>query len=113
MHRWTRRIVAVVSVSLSVIGCGLPPNETSQIGTVKRKLDTDCFITRVVSFTPGRNAGFGQDRMPGIVYGPPMGTGDLFGSLDVVSLGDQGEIIVELGHYIVDGPGPDFIVFEN
>jgi hypothetical protein len=51
--------------------------------------------------------------MPDIVYGPPVGTGDLFGSLDVVSLGDQGEIIVELGHYILDGPGPDFIVFEN
>jgi hypothetical protein len=113
MYRWTRRIVAVAAVSLSGIGCGLSPNQTSQIGTAKQKLDTDCFITAVVSFTPGRNAGFGQDRMPDIVYGPPVGTGDLFGSLDVVSLGDEGEIIVELGHYIMDGPGPDFIVFEN
>jgi hypothetical protein len=105
--------VAVVAVSLVGIGCGLSPNQTSQIGTAKQKLDTDCFITAVTSFTPGPNAGFGQDRMPDIVYGPPVGTGDLFGSVDVVSLGDQGEIIVELGHYIVDGPGPDFIVFEN
>ena len=113
MHCWTRRIVAVAAVSLSGIGCGLSPNQTSQIGTAKQRLDTDCFITAVTSFTPGPNAGFGQDRMPDIVYGPPVGTGDLFGSVDVVSLGDQGEIIVELGHYVVDGPGPDFIVFEN
>ena len=113
MHCWTRRIVAVAAVSLSGIGCGLSPNQTSQIGTAKQRLDTDCFITAVTSFTPGPNAGFGQDRMPDIVYGPPVGTGDLFGSVDVVSLGDRGEIIVELGHYVVDGPGPDFIVFEN
>ena len=112
MHCWTRRIVALVAVSLFGIGCG-SSSQTSQIGTAKQKLDTDCFITAVTSFTPGPNAGFGQDRMPDIVYGPPVGTGDLFGSLDVVSLGDQGEIIVELGHYVVDGPGPDFIVFEN
>ena len=113
MHCWTRRIVAVAAVSLLGIGCGFSPNQTSQISTAKQKLDADCFITAVTSFTPGPNAGFGQDRMPDIVYGPPVGTGDLFGSVDVVSLGDQGEIIVELGHYIVDGPGPDFIVFEN
>ena len=83
------------------------------VGTVRQPPDSNCFITGVVSFDAGRNAGFGQMQMPDIVYGPPIGTGDLFGSLDVVSLGDEGEIVVELGDYVVDGDGPDFIVFEN
>ena len=41
------------------------------------------------------------------------GRGDA-GSLDVLSLGREGEIILELTDIgIVDGPGPDLIVFEN
>ncbi|WP_394827767.1 cell surface protein [Pendulispora albinea] len=72
------------------------------------------FITSVVSFTPGACAGFGQTKMPGIVQGPPKGAGNLQGSLDVVSLGYHGEIVVSFGsNAIVDGPGADFIVFEN
>jgi len=30
-----------------------------------------------------------------------------------LSLGDGGSVVVELGQVVVDGPGPDFIVFEN
>lgn len=71
------------------------------------------FIAHVVAFTPGNNASFGQDKLPDIVKGPPKGAGACKGSLDAVSLGDSGEIIVEMGMTIVDGPGPDFIVFEN
>src|SRR5262245_16915401 len=41
----------------------------------------DRFITKVVSFTPGTCAGFGAAKMPGIVLGPPVGAGDLEGSL--------------------------------
>ena len=52
--------------------------------------------------------------MPDIVYGPPLGAGCCGGSLDVVSLGNGGEIVVAFfGNGIVDGPGPDFVVFEN
>ncbi len=112
MHCWKNR-APVAAILLSGIGCGLSPGDPSQTAVAKQKLDADCFITSVVSFIPGPNAGFGQDRMPAVVYGPPVGTGDLFGSLDVVSFGDGGEITVELGRYIVDGPGTDFIVFEN
>jgi hypothetical protein len=111
VYRLSYRMAFVVA--FAGMGCSLSPADSTRIGTVKQKLDLDCFITHVVSFTPGRNAGFGQDRMPEVVYGPPVGTGDLFGSVDVVSFGDEGEIVVELGHTIVDGPGPDFIVFEN
>ena len=31
----------------------------------------------------------------------------------MLSLGDGGSIVVEFGQTIIDGPGPDFIVFEN
>ncbi|AKV00920.1 Cell surface protein [Labilithrix luteola] len=74
----------------------------------------DRFITEVVSFTPGECAGFGLTKMPGVVEGPPVGGGELAGSLDVVSFGKGGEMIVGFGeNAIVDGPGVDFIVFEN
>src|SRR5581483_12025285 len=66
-----------------------------------------------VSFTPGQGAGFGQNKMPGVVLGPPQGQGDGSGSTDVVSLGDQGEIVLETGITIVDWPGVDLIVFDN
>jgi hypothetical protein len=77
-------------------------------------LRADRFITKVVSFTPGDCAGFGLSAMPGVVLGPPVGAGSVAGSLDVVSLGVGGEIVVSLEpNGIVDGPGVDFIVFEN
>ena len=71
------------------------------------------FATKVVAFSPGPGAGFGQDAMPSIVLGPPKGGGAASGSLDVVSLGSGGSIVLGFDVAIVDGPGPDFIVFEN
>ena len=74
----------------------------------------DRFVTTVVRFTPGDCAGFGAGEMPDVVLGPPVGAGSLKGSFDVVSLGIGGEIVVSFEpNAIVDGPGPDFIVFEN
>jgi hypothetical protein len=68
----------------------------------------------VSSFAPGTNAGFGQNRYPDIVLGPPKGKGNNAGSLDVLTLGIGGEIVLDFGtRSIVDGPGADFIVFEN
>jgi len=68
----------------------------------------------VVEFLPGDGAGTGQEEMPDIALGPPEGEGASEGSLDVVSLGAHGEIVVEFGdRAIVDGEGADFIVFEN
>jgi hypothetical protein len=72
------------------------------------------YATQVVSVSYGPGAGFGQADMPGIVLGPPHGGGCCAGSLDVLSLGNGGEIVLGFGPAtIVDGPGPDFIVFEN
>jgi hypothetical protein len=52
--------------------------------------------------------------MPCVAEGPPHGLGTMQGSLDVVSLGLDGEIVLGFApNAIVDGPGVDFIVFEN
>lgn len=111
------------AVSLGDAG---PVPETGAVETPKPLVDggyaapdggvlrADRFVTNVVSFTPGDCAGFGIPKMPGIAQGPPVGAGALAGSLDVVSLGVRGEIVVSFGsNAIVDGPGVDFIVFEN
>jgi hypothetical protein len=72
------------------------------------------FVTGVVSFSPTDCTGFGAASLPGIVAGPPVGAGTERGSLDVVSLGSGGSIVVSFApNAIVDGPGPDFVVFEN
>jgi hypothetical protein len=64
------------------------------------------------AFGSGQNVG--QADFPGPILGPPRGAGCCDGSLDVVSLGNGGTVTLELGETeIVDGPGPDFIVFEN
>ena len=71
-------------------------------------------ISCVESVAPGAGAGFGADRFPEIIYGVPHGGGDHGGSTDVFSLGTDGEIVVGFGgNGVVDGEGPDFIVFEN
>jgi hypothetical protein len=81
---------------------------------VEGGLAADRFVTGVVSFAPGPCAGFNAGFLPGVVEGPPQGGGSDHGSTDVVSLGTGGTIVVSFGDdAIVDGPGPDFIVFEN
>jgi hypothetical protein len=74
----------------------------------------DVFADELVSFEPGDGAGFGQDQLPDIVLGSPEGKGEGGGSLHVVSLGNQGVIVLaftDLG--LVDGEGVDLLVFEN
>ena len=71
-------------------------------------------VSCVESYTPGPGGGHGADQLPAIVSGPPVGGGAKGGSTDVLSLGTDGEIVVGFGgNAIVDGDGPDFIVFEN
>jgi hypothetical protein len=72
------------------------------------------FISCVLSFEPGPGAGYGQENFPTVIYGPPLGAGTGNGSKDVLSLGGGGEISFGFGgNAIVDGPGADFIVFDN
>jgi hypothetical protein len=72
------------------------------------------FATSVESFTAGPGSTFGQDQLPDIVLGPPKAGAPGTGSLDVATLGNGGTITLGFApSAIVDGPGPDFIVFEN
>ena len=74
----------------------------------------DPYADAVVSFEPGDGAGFGQDRFPSVVLGPPVGVGPDNGSLDVLSLGRQGRITLRFTDVgLIDGPGVDLLVFEN
>lgn len=86
---------------LALLGaCGDNPSTT----------DLDPFADVVVSFEPGDASGFGDLDD---VLGAPRGGGDQ-GSLDVLSLGDGGVIILEFTDLaLTDGPGPDLLVFEN
>jgi hypothetical protein len=72
------------------------------------------YASEVVAFEPGESAGYGQDDLPDVVLGPPEGKGEQIGSLDVLSLGVGGEIVLGFGERVIeDGPGADFVVFEN
>lgn len=67
----------------------------------------------VVASELGEGSGHGADLLPGVVLGPPSSAAG-GGSLDVVSLGREGWIVVELVDWpAVDGPGDDLAVFEN
>ncbi|MGE0327846.1 MAG: hypothetical protein AB7K71_25260 [Polyangiaceae bacterium] len=71
------------------------------------------FAVRAVDHLFGSGQTFGQQDFPQNVLGPPRGGGCCGGSLDVVSLGIGGWVVLELGDTVVDGPGADLLVFEN
>ncbi len=72
------------------------------------------YATEVVDFEPGVGAGYGQSKLPNVVLGPPSGSGTDHGSLDVLSLGKGGSIVLGFGRFAIsDVPGPDLVVFEN
>lgn len=88
--------------------------------------DEDPFADSVVASSLLHPNAFRAAELPGIVLGPPRGTGLERGSSDVVSLGAAcnedngasapygGSIALEFADNLVwDGPGPDFTIFEN
>ncbi|QRK09795.1 cell surface protein [Archangium violaceum] len=113
-HGTPARWSACLVTALLVTGCGGPSDEEEPKTPVVCASENDPFADKVVSFSPGPFAGFGQDGYPDIVLGPPHGGGSGMGSLDVLSLGERGEIVLELTDIgVVDGPGVDLLVFEN
>ncbi len=116
--------IAFLSV-FALIGCGsaeeLVPRAMDagpDVPTTSADVTTDAappvkYASKVVSYTKGDKGGFNEDKLPGIVLGPPVGGGCCAGSLDVLSLGNGGEIVVGFDVDIVDEPGVDFVVFEN
>jgi hypothetical protein len=74
----------------------------------------DPFADRVVTYTVGTGGGGGQAGLPGVVLGPPHGGGAFQGSSDTFSLGLGGSITLAFDdNVLVNGPGPDLLVFEN
>jgi hypothetical protein len=71
------------------------------------------FAIAVTALRLGEGGGRGADLLPDVVLGPPRGAGLRRGSTDTLSLGRGGSITLELGAPAVDGPGVDFLVFEN
>ena len=133
-HMYTKHL-SLLGLSFNLLACGEKSEDTSAAKEqVEDNVDTghdlevdpdqeeECdpvvynpnpFAVEVVSYIPGEGAGFGQDAFPDIVLGPPMGGGANSGSLDVLSLGQSGEIVLRFDVDIVDGDGPDITVFEN
>ncbi len=106
------------ALALLAVGCAADGDEAgASAGHDAGQLDgastPSGFAVEVVSFSPGKAAGFGGDKLPHIVLGPPQGGGAARGGLDVVSLGHKGAIVLRLSDVVVDGPGVDLIVFEN
>ncbi len=101
-----------------LFSCSSPGVDSADSGSIDELPATpapvyDAFADEVVSFEPGEGAGYGQDRMPDVVLGPPVG-GGTSGSLDVVSFGREGVIVLLLTDFtLIDGEGTDLLVFEN
>ena len=72
------------------------------------------FADSVVARTTGTGGGAGEASLPGIVLGGPRGAGAFQGSTHTFSLGLGGTITLAFDdNVVVDGSGPDLIVFEN
>ncbi|MCY1019634.1 cell surface protein [Pyxidicoccus sp. MSG2] len=112
---------AVLAALLALAACGgedgpaTPDAGTGMdAGTDAGVRPSDPYADEVVEYVPGDGAGFGQDRFPSVVLGPPAGVGPDNGSLDVLSLGRQGRITLRfIDVAVIDGPGVDLLVFEN
>ena len=84
------------------------------VGAVAGRAAADPFADTVVDYFIVPGGGAGQAALPGIVLGPPRGGGAFQGSMDTLSLGLGGWIVLGFtDNVIVDGPGADFSVFEN
>ncbi|MCK6524326.1 cell surface protein [Myxococcota bacterium] len=110
------------ALALALSGCkaGDAATDTAETGGADSGVvDTapvgpDAFADAVESFMPGPYAGFGQDKLPDVVLGPPTGGEGGNASLDVLSLGEGGVIVLRFDDIgLIDGEGPDLLVFEN
>jgi hypothetical protein len=71
------------------------------------------FAEEVVDFSPGAGAS-GPEALPKVLGGPRGGGMNQGNVSDVLTLGETGSVTVGFNQkWIEDGPGSDFIVFEN
>src|SRR5262245_13674551 len=68
------------------------------------------FATQVVSFQQGTGGGIFVTQN---ILGGPLGGGLGAGSLDVLTLGEGGNVVLGFDVALRDGPGADLAVFEN
>jgi len=99
---------------------GVVGNGTQALTIQEPILDSTPGADKVVSFTPGQNAGFGNNFFPENVLGmpdPSVGISAFNPSTkpqEILGLGHGGEIVLTFtDNYIVNGEGVDFTVFEN
>ncbi|MCD6513139.1 MAG: hypothetical protein J7K61_06025 [Thermoplasmata archaeon] len=106
-------IIIGASISIYVYISSPHTEETNYENNIPVEDDSrECeFATYVVSYKPGENTGSFTDEKK--ILGPPEGMGEYRGSMDVLSLGIGGEVTLGFNVTIVDGPGDDFVVFEN
>lgn len=73
------------------------------------------FASEVLDFSFGEGQSFGRDNFPEWVLGGPRGNSQGAGATShIVSLGDGGSVTLGFGPAeVIDGPGPDLLVFEN
>ncbi len=92
-----------------------PPPDSGKLIVVNCKdIGASPYVEQVVNYVVGMHGGANTNKLPGIIAGPPQGGGTASGGVDTFSLGDKGSIIVAFNNcWIADGPGADFIVFEN
>ena len=99
---------------LILLACG--PVATDGADLLPERVDHRLYpyAQSVIAFNPGDESGFGQELFPDIVLGPPQGFGPERGSVDVLSLGIGGDIVLDFyPREMKDGDGPDFAIFEN
>jgi hypothetical protein len=75
------------------------------------------YPTEVVAVHYGPGAGFGQAFFPTNVLGPPDSAASpqqpCADPAELLALGTEGWIVLHFATGIVDGPGPDFSIYEN
>jgi hypothetical protein len=99
-----------------VLLLGLGTSLASSVSPSWADATTNCFASHVASFQVGTVSSPPAFNTwePGIVLGPPGNATPTTGSFAVMSLGHGGQITLEFtDKELIDGDGPDFIVFEN
>ena len=113
-------LILFLAIGLSACGGEAPSNSmnlSASEPTEPETLPPECYepyARELLSFNAGENAGYGQVDLPEVVLGPTTTGSVITGSINVLSLGAGGEIILGFGdRKIVNGPGNDFVVWEN
>lgn len=108
-----RLVFAFILISFGGFGQSFAP-EPGVPGSTAIHADSSIISEWVSNLTVSR--GYLDIAIPGLGFATYGSAQDAIGPADgisVVSLGDGGEAVIQLGQPIYDGPGPDFAIFEN